>query len=72
MKGQRHGVFQKMFCDSPEPWTQLWGEQIFGKGQVKVNTISREINMAAEKLERAAPVEEEAENYSLAWSTDRL
>ena len=40
----------------------MWGEQIFRKGQVKVNMIFSEINMTAEKLERAAPVEKEAKN----------
>ena len=72
VKGQRHGIFQKTFCHSPESRTQMWGEQIFGKNQIKDNTIFGGMNMAAGKLERAAPVEERAKNYSHAWSVDRL
>ena len=72
VKGQRYGDFQKMFCHFPESWLQMWEEKIFEKGQVKVNIIFREMNITAKKLERAAPVEEGAKNYSPTWSIDRL
>ena len=71
-KGPRPGDFPKMFCHSPETWAQMWEFQIFEKGQVKVNTILREMNMATERLERAVPIEEGAEFYLLDWSVERL
>ena len=57
VKGDRDGVSGKMFCHSPESWTQIWEEQIFEKGQVKVNAALRylegaEINMLDWSVER--------------------
>ena len=71
-KGQRQANFRKMFCHSPDSWTQLWEEQIFEKGQVKVNTVLREVNMAVERKESAVPPEEGTKFYWLAWSVERL
>ena len=72
VKGQRQGIFRKMFCHSSETWAQMWEEQIFEKGQVKVNTVLREANMMAERLGRAIPIEQGAKFYVLAWSVERL
>ena len=72
VKGYREGKFRRMFCHSPESWTQLWEEQIFEKGQVKVNTVLKEVDMAAERLWKGIPVEEGTKFYFLAWSVERL
>ena len=72
VKGQRPGAFRKMFCHSPESWTQMWEEQIFEKGQVKVNAVLRELNVVLERRERALPVEEGRKSYWLGWSVVRL
>ena len=72
VKGQRSGTFRKMFCHSPESWTQMWEEQIFEKGQVKVNSVLRELNVVVERRERALPVEGGTKSYWLAWSVERL
>jgi hypothetical protein len=71
VKGPREGISLRMFCHSPESWTQMWEEQIFEKGQVRVNTVLRETNMAAERLERGIQIEEGARFYVLAWSVER-
>ena len=71
MKGQ-YRVFFPMFCHSPESWTQMWEEQIFEKGQVKVNTVPRDITTAVEKLEGADQIEEGVKFYLLDWSVERL
>ena len=72
VKGQRQGDSPKMFCHSPVSWTQMWEEQIFEKGKIKVNAVLRETNMAVERLERAVPIEEGVKFYVLAWSVERL
>jgi len=72
VKGQHPGTFTKMFCHSPESWTQMWEEQVFEKGQVRVNTILKESNRVVERRERAVPLEEGARFYWLAWSVERL
>ena len=69
VKGQRYGALSRMFCHSPESWTEMWEEQIFEKGQVKVNTVLRKMDMATEKFERVGPIEE---FYFLVWSVERL
>jgi len=71
-KGQRPGTFTRMFCHSPESWIQMWEEQIFEKGQVKVSTVLKELDMVVERRERAVPVEEGTKFYWLAWSVERL
>ena len=58
VKGQLQGFYSKMFCHSPESWTQIWEEQIFEKGQVKVNAVLRHL--------------EGAEIHMLDWSVERL
>ena len=72
VKGQRIGAFRKMFCHSPESWTQMWEEQIFEKGQVKVNAVLRELNLVVERRERELPVDEGTKSYWLTWSVERL
>jgi hypothetical protein len=71
VKGQSQSFFLKMFCHSPESWTQMWEEQIFEKGQVKVNTVLMDMTAIVERLEKA-PSEEEAKFYLLDWSVERL
>jgi hypothetical protein len=40
VKGSCQGIYLRtVFCHSAESWTQMWEEQIFEKGQVKVNTV---------------------------------
>ena len=72
VKSHRQGDFTRRFCHSPESWTQMWEEQVFEKGQVKVTAILHETNMAVERLERAVPIPEEAKFYVLFWSVERL
>ena len=72
VKGERPSTFKNMFCHSPESWTQMWEEQIFEKGQVKVNTVLKEYNAVVERGERVIPTQEGTEFYSLAWSVERL
>ena len=71
-KGQRQRFYPKMFCHSPSSWTQMWEEQIFEKGQVKVNTVLRDVTAVVEMLERGVPIEEGAKFYLLEWSVERL
>ena len=73
VKGQRSGVFPRMFCHSPESWTKMWEEDIFERGQVKVSTTMIEMSQAAERLGlgRGLPVEEGG-IYGLVWSVERL
>jgi len=47
----------------------MWEEQIFEKGQVKVNTVVRELDKAVEK--RVVLIGE-AKFYWLTWSVERL
>ena len=49
----------------------MWEEQIFEKGQVKVNAALKEFNLITER-ERAVPVEEGTKFYLLVWSVERL
>ena len=72
VKGLRQGVSPKMFCHSPESWTQMREEQIPKKGKVEVNAVPRETNMITERLERAVPIEGGAQFYLLAWSVEQL
>ena len=72
-KGQRNGVFKKMFCHSPDSWTKMWEEEIFEKGQVKATAVLVEMSLAADRLGLALPgVERDAKYYSLSWSVERL
>ena len=71
VKGERPETFKRSFCHSPESWIQMWEEQIFEKGQVKVNAALKEFNLITER-ERAVPVEEGTKFYLLVWSVERL
>ena len=72
VKGKRQGFFAKMFCHSPESWTQMWEEQIFEKGQVKVNTTLKDVTAIVEKLEGKALPVGGARFYLLDWFVERL
>ena len=72
VKGHRHGVFRRMFCHSPESWTQMWEEQIFNKGQIKVKTIFREVDLSTHPLGKIYPAEEGAKFGFLFWSVERV
>ena len=50
----------------------MWEEQIFEKGQIKVNTILREKSFAGGKLENVFPVEAGDKSHVLVWSIERL
>ena len=50
----------------------MWEEQMFEKGQVKVNVVLRELNVVLERKERALPGEHGSKAYWLAWSVERL
>ena len=71
VKGQTSGTFERVFCHSPESWTKMWEERIFEKGQVKVNTVLKELNIIVER-ERTVPAEEGNGTYWLFWSVERL
>lgn len=70
-KGQRPGII-KSFSHSPQSWTELWEEQIFEKGQVKVTTTMVEVDIAAEKLGRVLPIAVGTKPDWLFWSVERL
>jgi hypothetical protein len=73
VKGSCQGIYLRtVFCHSAESWTQMWEEQIFEKGQVKVNTVLRDITTIFEKLGGRVPTEEGAKFYLLDWSVERL
>jgi hypothetical protein len=72
VKGERSGTFRKMFTHSPESWTEMWEEQIFKEGQVKVNAVLRELNVVVEERRRVAAMEEGTKVYWLVWSVERL
>jgi len=69
VKGEFSTPVKPMFCHSPESWTKMWEEEIFEKGQVKVDTILEEENM---DLEGAFPGEVVTKFYWLFWSVERL
>jgi len=70
-KGECRTTYMSMFCHSPESWTQMWEEQIFEKGQVKVSTVLKEWKMDRRR-ERVVPADEGTKFYWLAWSIERL
>ena len=63
-----HGDHDRMWCHSPESWTELWDGLVFEKGMVKVQTeliyVERKI------LEPDAP--QNSMFTSLVWSVTRL
>ena len=71
VKGQRVGMFRQAFCHSPDSWTELWEEQIFEKGQVKVTTYLLEMDTAAEGLDLELTLEKKKIHW-LFWSVERL
>jgi len=70
VKGQGEEIYTGMFCHSPESWTQMWEEQVFEKGQVKVNTVLKRLDVSAEG--RAVLVGGNIKSYWLTWSVERL
>ena len=70
VKGQRAEVYTNMFCHSPESWTHMWEERIFEKGQVKVNTALKGLDMSVEG--RSVLVGGGTDSYWLSWSVERL
>jgi hypothetical protein len=73
VKGPYQGISSRMmFCHSAESWTQMWEEQIFEKGQVKVNTSLSDVTMFAGRLDGRFSIEEGAKLYFLDWSVERL
>ena len=71
VKGPLHGSLRKMFCHSPESWTQMWEEQVFKKGQVKVTTKLVEVGVA-ERMDRVFPLPDGIKLHWLAWTVERL
>ena len=72
VKGQYQPFSPKMFCHSPESWTQMWEEQIFEKGRVKVNAVLRDITTTMRRWKGGVQVEEGDKFYWLEWSVERL
>ena len=50
----------------------MWEEQIFEKGQVKVNTTLTDMTAVLKKAETEVPSVEGAKFYLLDWSVERL
>ena len=70
VKGQSSDPFMKIFRHSPESWAQMWEEQIFEKGQVRVGAVLKELSVTAEG--RMLPVGGGTKLYWLSWSVERL
>ena len=70
VKGKYSDPFMAIFRHSPESWTQMWEEQIFEKGQVKVNTVLKELSVNADG--KMLPAGGETSVYWLSWSVERL
>ena len=68
--GQHSGTFTKGFFHSPESWTQMWEGQVFENGQVKVNTVLKELSVTADG--KVVPVGSGTKFHWLAWSVERL
>ena len=56
-----HQIF--MFCHSPESWKDLWENQVFAPGQVKVEAILKDSVRISRPNEK---------NHFLVWSVTRL
>lgn len=63
-----HRDNRRMWCHSPESWTELWDGIVFEKGVVKVQT--KLVHMERKLLQPDAP--QNATLASLAWSVTRL
>jgi len=70
IQGQSLDPFMREFRHSPESWTQMWEEQIFEKGRVKVDTVLEDLSMTA--LGTVLPVGGGTKLYWLSWSVERL
>ena len=71
-KGHPPDIFKQIFCHSPESWTQLWEEQIFEKGQVRVNAVLEERDAGIKRRDKVVPVEEGTKSHWFFWSVERL
>jgi hypothetical protein len=63
-----HRDHRRMWCHSPESWTELWDGIVFEKGVVKVQT--KLVQVERKLLQPDAPVN--ATFTSLVWSVTRL
>ena len=63
-----HGDHHRMWCHSPESWTELWDGLVFEKGMVKVQTEL--IYVARKVLDPDAP--QNSTFTPLVWSVTRL
>jgi hypothetical protein len=63
-----HRDHHRMWCHSPESWTELWDGLVFEKGVVKVQT--KLVHMERRNLEPDAP--QNATYTFLVWSLTRL
>ena len=72
VKGQREGILRSAFSHSPESWVELWEEQIFEKGQVKVTTRLVEMDISAEMTSGLLAHMDGSKRYGLFWSVERL
>ena len=70
VKGARKLFNVEGFRHSPESWTELWEEQIFKEGQVKVTTSLVEMGGDVETFGTALPQGEK--RWWLFWSVVRL
>jgi len=50
----------------------MWEEQIFEKGQVKVNVVLKDMTILTKGFEEGVSVEEGAMYYWVVWSVERL
>ncbi|KAI0066436.1 hypothetical protein BV25DRAFT_1878320 [Artomyces pyxidatus] len=63
-------IIKDMYCHSQKSWEELWNEQIFGKGTVKVET---ELTEAGEfEVSRCLQPPPGVKFYWLTWSVTRL
>jgi hypothetical protein len=63
-----HDRDTRMWCHSPESWTELWDGHVFEKGAVEVQT--KLVHMEKKKLQPDAP--QNATYINLVWSVTRL
>ena len=50
----------------------MWEEQIFGKGQVRVNAVVKESKIVVERRQMAVPLGKGIKFPWLVWSVERL
>jgi hypothetical protein len=73
-KGPRMGVRQpgqkeaatRMFCHSPQSWTEMW-ENVMGKGKVEVWATIKEV-----QRRDCVVIGEDTRSYILTWSVKRI